>query len=127
MAFESWFGGEACERRSDHDDCESACRFIEAIVAAALGISVAEIRAKSRGRAAAAFARQTAMYLAHVNLGLDLSRVGTHFGRDRTTVAHACARVEDSRDNPKFERVVACLEAALERWRRGFLGTGGAR
>ena len=125
MAFESWSAGEACGRRSDHDDCESACRFIEAIVSAALGISVAEIRAKSRGRAAAAFARQTAMYLAHVHFGLDLSQVGAHFGRDRTTVAHACARVEDSRDDPKFERVLACLEAALERWHRGFLAIGG--
>jgi hypothetical protein len=93
-----------------------ACRFIEALVAAALGIGLAELRAKSRGRAAAAFARQTAMYLAHVHLGLSLSQVGRNFGRDRTTVAHACACVEDSRDDPKFDRVVGCLEAALDRW-----------
>ena len=91
------------------------------------GISVIDLRAKSRGRAAAAFARQTAMHLAHGEfLGLDLSRVGSHFGRDRTTVAHACARVEDSRDNPKVERTLQCLEAALDRWQRSFLGLGDA-
>jgi chromosomal replication initiation ATPase DnaA len=64
------------------------------------------------------------MYLAHVHFGLSLSQVGSNFGRDRTTVSHACARVEDSRDDPKFERVLACLEAALDRWHQGFLAFG---
>ncbi len=99
---------------------ESACRFIEALVSGALGISVAELRCEKRGRAAAAFARQTAMYLAHVHLGLSLSQVGLSFGRDRTTVAHACACVEDCRDDPKFERVLSCLETALDRWHQCF-------
>ena len=108
------------------EECEGACRFIETLVSAALGISVAELRADKRGRAAAAFARQTAMYLAHVHLGLSLSQVGRNFGRDRTTVAHACACVEDTRDDPKFERVLLCLEAALDLWHGGFLALGGA-
>ena len=77
------------------------------------------------GAAAAAFARQTAMYLAHVHFGLTLSQVGRNFGRDRTTVAHACARIEDSRDDPKVESVLACLEAALDRWHQSFLALGG--
>jgi chromosomal replication initiation ATPase DnaA len=86
---------------------------------------MAEIRAEQRGRAAAAFARQTAMYLAHVHFGLTLSQVGRNFGRDRTTVAHACACIEDRREDPKVESVLACLEAALDRWHRGFLALGG--
>jgi chromosomal replication initiation ATPase DnaA len=101
-------------------DGESACCFVEALVAAASGIGLAELRAASRGRATAALARQTAMYLAHVHLGLSLSEVGRNFGRDRTTVAHACACVEDRRDDPRFERVLACLEAALDCWGRHF-------
>jgi len=100
-------------------ECESACRFVEALVATALGIGVSAIRAGGRGSAAEAAARQMAMYLAHVELGLSLSRVGASFGRDRTTVAHACARMEDRRDDPRFERMIACLEAALHHWRRG--------
>jgi len=95
-------------------------------VSTALGIGLPELRAHQRGRAAAAFARQTAMYLAHVHFGLTLSQVGRNFGRDRTTVAHACARIEDSRDDPKVETVLACLEAALDRWHRSFLALGGA-
>lgn len=111
-------------RRVDQDNSDSVCRFIETLVGAALGIGRAELRARSRGRAAVAFARQTAMYLAHVHLGLSLSEVGRTFGRDRTTVAHACARVEDCRDDPKFDHIVAYMETALDGWRQSFAATG---
>jgi hypothetical protein len=121
MAIHGCGGYEQC---FDRDGCESACRFIETSVAAALGIGLVELRARSRGRAAAAFARQTAMYLAHVHFGLSLSEVGRTFGRDRTTVSHACARVEDCRDDPTFDRVLACLELALDGWLRNFLAVG---
>lgn len=113
---------EAVSVDARQDGCASVCHFIEALVAGALGIGLAELRAEKRGRAAAAFARQTAMYLAHVHFGLSLSDVGRNFGRDRTTVAHACARVEDSRDDPKIESVLACLEASLDRWLQSYLG-----
>ncbi len=122
-----WSGKRAASSdRIGGGDCESACRFIEGLVSGALGISLAELRAAKRGRAAAAFARQTAMYLAHVHLGLSLSAVGRTFGRDRTTVAHACACVEDSRDDPRFDRVLSCLETALDRWHGEFLALGAA-
>jgi chromosomal replication initiation ATPase DnaA len=81
-------------------------------------VPLAEMRAARRGRAAAALARQTAMYLAHVNLGLNLSEVGAAFSRDRTTVAHACARLEDGRDDARLARILDCLEAAIDSWRR---------
>ena len=105
---------------ADKLDGESACRFAEALVSAALSISLSELRGRRRGSASTAFARQTAMYLAHVHAGLSLSQVGKNFSRDRTTVAHACARVEDSRDEANFERVLTCLEAAFERWHQDF-------
>ena len=111
----------AAPRRFRRDHSESVCRFVESLVATALGIGLSELRAGSRGRAAAALARQTAMYLAHVHFGISLSQVGRTFGRDRTTVAHACARVEDRRDDPAFERTLSCLELALDTWRAGFL------
>jgi chromosomal replication initiation ATPase DnaA len=104
-----------------------ACRLVEALVAAALGTAIGELRCEGRGRAAAVEARQVAMYLAHVDLGIDLTRIAEHFGRDRTTVAHACARIEDRRDDPGFERVLACLESALQRWRRHMPAGGDGR
>jgi chromosomal replication initiation ATPase DnaA len=112
-------GSRTCDEES------SLCRSIEAVVSTALRIERAELRAEERGRAPAAFARQTAMYLAHVHFGLTLSQVGRNFGRDRTTVAHACARIEDSRDDPTVDSVLSCLEFALERWRQSFLAVGG--
>ncbi len=36
--------------------------------------------------------------------------IGRGFGRDRTTVMHACHLVEDLRDDEDFDRVVAVTE-----------------
>ncbi len=57
-----------------------------------------------------AAARQLAMYLMHVCLGRSLGEVGRFFGRDRSTVAHACALVEDLREGPEFDMMVSGLE-----------------
>jgi chromosomal replication initiation ATPase DnaA len=67
----------------------------------------------TRGRPRVAFARQVAMYLAHVGCGLSMTEVGQIFARDRTTVAHACGLVEDLRDDPSFDRSLELLEGVL--------------
>lgn len=54
--------------------------------------------------------RQIAMYVCHVELGIPMSDIGPCFGRDRTTVGHACQVVEDRRDEPAFDEFVAALE-----------------
>ncbi|MEO8651382.1 MAG: helix-turn-helix domain-containing protein [Hyphomicrobiaceae bacterium] len=69
----------------------------------------------TRGRSRVAFARQVAMYLAHIAFGLTLTTVGRAFGRDRTTVSHACALVEDARDDPEIDRTLELLEAIVKR------------
>ena len=97
---------------------DSACRFVEALVTLVFQVDIAELRRRSRGRAPVALARQTAMYLAHVHLGWSLERAGQAFGRDRTTVVHACRRIEDRRDKPGFERALIQLETALQCWKR---------
>lgn len=58
-------------------------------------------------------ARHIAMYLCHVMLSRNLREVGLAFGRDRTTVSHACALIEDLRDDPAFDRELCRLEAIL--------------
>lgn len=88
-------------------------RLAEAAICAALRLSPAGLRQGSRGISRVAFGRQIAMYLAHVGFGLNLSQVGLAFGRDRTTVRHACALVEDRRSEPAFELALAALESAL--------------
>ena len=58
-------------------------------------------------------ARQFAVYLHHVALGESLSACGRLFARDRATVRHACARIEDMRDDPLFDYATIRLETAL--------------
>ena len=50
---------------------------------------------------------------AHVAFELPLSRVALAFGRDRSTAAHACHRIEDRRDDRAFDDYMDALEAAL--------------
>ena len=54
-----------------------------------------------------------AMYLAHVAFRLSFTQVGRLFGRDRTTVAHACGVIEDLRDDQIIDRALTVLTAAL--------------
>ncbi len=88
------------------------CREIVAHVAPEFGVRPADVESVARGSQQAAFARQVAMYLAHVGFGLGFATVGACFRRDRTTVAHACRIVEDRRDDIWFDCRMAALELA---------------
>jgi chromosomal replication initiation ATPase DnaA len=90
-----------------------AKRAIGPVVAAAFAIEIGELWAPTRRSPRVAFARQVAMYLAHVVCGLSLTRVGVMFARDRTTVAHACGVVEDRRDDPELDGWIEHLEHAV--------------
>lgn len=83
------------------------------IIAQAFNIPVGELRAATRRKARVALARQIAMYLVHVAFGLNLSEVGLHFGRDRTTAAHACRQMEDRRYDQDFDMLLDRLERAV--------------
>jgi chromosomal replication initiation ATPase DnaA len=82
-------------------------------VAVARGVPTRQLLMPNRGEADVALARQLAMYLMHVVLGRIYLDVGRFFGRDRTTVSHACAVIEDLRDDPQFDSEVARLERRL--------------
>lgn len=107
---------QAASRLREIDEIDARCRCLEAIVAHAFRTSLAQLRADTRCVAQVAFARQVAMYVAHVWLALPLTEVGRRFDRDRTTVAHACRVVEDRRDDPRIDRVVSAIEAATDLW-----------
>ncbi len=81
------------------------------VVGFAFDVSQSDLDSPTRREAPIAFARQVAMYLAHVGFGLSLTEVGALFGRDRTTVAHACERIEDGRDDARLDRCLDVLEA----------------
>ncbi len=86
---------------------------LEHSVASAFGVSREDLLAPTRRQAPIAFARQVAMYLAHVGYSLTFTQVGAMFSRDRTTVAHACSLVEDMRDDDALDLTLSALEKAI--------------
>lgn len=116
--------------KSAHDDCVLAARHtfelaqltevdaatrmaIETAVTLVFGIDRRALAGSGRGKQPVAHARQVAMYLAHVCCGKTLTEVGRIFDRDRTTVAHACIRTEQRRDEPQFDRALDLLGWAI--------------
>jgi len=105
------------------DSVSAAGDRIGAAVAAAFMVPVQEIRASRRRTASIALARQSAMYLAHVALGLNFTDAGRAFGRAPTTAARACRVIEDRREEARLDNALADLEHVL---RRDLRHTGGA-
>ena len=87
---------------------------IDQAIAHAFAIPSQELWSPRRGRSHVAFARQVAMYLAHVACRLTFTQVVLMFARDRTTVAHACGVVEDRRDDASFDRSLELLEHVVQ-------------
>lgn len=87
-------------------------------VCAAVGVLVGEMYGMAAGgwptgmarRRPACHVRQIAMYVCHVVLQLSLTDIGAAFGRDRTTVGHACRITEDRRDERGYDEFVAAVE-----------------
>jgi len=101
--------------------CAARAQLGEALVwsaAAAFAVRAGEIRARTRRCAEAAFARQAAMYLAHIGFGLSYREAGRLFGRGRTTAAHACQVMEDRRDDPFVDAMLGALEDACYQLRK---------
>ena len=87
-----------------------ACDCVIDLAAAFYNLPSRELRRPVRGTDEIARVRQIAMYVAHVVLGLTMTDIGRGFGRDRTTVMHACHLVEDLRDDRDFDQIIARTE-----------------
>ena len=107
------FGEGASVLRFDARFKDAIGQCVLELVAMARGIQPELLRHRTRGNARVAVARQLAMYLMHVALGRHYADVGRFFDRDRTTVAHACAVIEEMREAPGFDAEVELLEATL--------------
>lgn len=83
------------------------------LVAAERGVRLKTLFQPDRGQAEIALARQLAMYLMHVEYGRLYADVGRFFRRDRTTVSHACAHIEDLRDDVEFDAMLERLRLML--------------
>lgn len=83
---------------------------VVAHVASDFSLDARDLMSPTRGAPRTALARQVAMYLAHTAFGLNFRTIGRAFGRDRTTVAHACRMIEDGRDDDWFDSRLSALE-----------------
>ena len=92
----------------------AAARLAADVASYALSVPADDILDLRRGAAAVAFARQVAVYLCHVGFELSLQRIAAAFGRDRSTIAHACHVIEDRREDPQFDLWIGGLEAMLQ-------------
>jgi chromosomal replication initiation ATPase DnaA len=106
-------GAPRRSRRRDVDADRRIADFVIQLVSLRTQVSAEEIASLTRCDAEAARARQLAMYLANTVCAWPFARVGAAFGRDRTTASHASRRIEDLREDPRFDATVLHLEAAL--------------
>ena len=90
--------------------CRVTWRLVAELFAAACERDLPEGAARRRPRC---HMRQIAMYLSHVVLQVPYQTIATAFGRDRTTVMHACSVVEDRRDDAGYDRFVEQCERCV--------------
>lgn len=77
-------------------------------------ISAAEMRGPTRGRPRAAHARQVAVVLARNVFGMSYRQLAEEFGRDRSTICHACNVIARMREeNDEFDSTLRWLESLL--------------
>jgi hypothetical protein len=86
------------------------CEAMIDIAAALFNVSGKDLRKPGRSSLGVSRVRQVAMYVCHVVLRLNMGDIGKAFGRDRTTVVHACHLIEDLRDDRDFERIITTTE-----------------
>jgi chromosomal replication initiation ATPase DnaA len=82
------------------------------VVGKALEVPVEVLLDRSRP-SDVAHARQIAIYLVHTCLHRTILDAAKIFGRDRTTGSYACARVEERREDPAFDRAIDRLEQMI--------------
>lgn len=88
----------------------TVCRMVGQITAEMLALLSDRITVRRDRRRMACHVRQIAMYVCHVALQIPFADIGPAFGRDRTTVGHACHVVEDRRDDAAFDEFVTAIE-----------------
>ncbi|URK88225.1 transposase [Rhizobium sp. RCAM05350] len=99
------------------------CRVVRQVTAEMVMLVGERVPLRRDRRRTSCHVRQISMYVCHVVLQISLTDIGYSFGRDRTTVSHACNVVEDRRDDPAFDDFVASLERVVT----SVFGTPGGR
>jgi hypothetical protein len=88
----------------------SICRIVRQMVSELLLLLGGRVMVRRDRRRLACHVRQISMYVCHVALRMPQQDIGVAFGRDRTTVSHACHVVEDRRDDRVYDEFVSAVE-----------------
>ena len=91
----------------------SACNAVRMVVGEMLSLTAPKTGFERDRRFAVSHVQQVAMYVCHVALQLTMTDIAQGFGRDRTTVGYACAKVEDRRDDRAFDDLVGAVERVV--------------
>ena len=94
-------------------DAIAVCDAIIDLTAIFFNVSSKDLRSSGRAPKPVSRVRQIGMYVGHVTLGLKMTEVGAGFGRDKSTVVHACHTIEDMRDDEDFDLIVARVESLV--------------
>lgn len=92
------------------EDAVELCGDLIDLMSVLFSVSGRQLRSPKRHDRAVARVRQIGMYIAHVTLGLRMIDVAAGFGRDKSTVVHACHVIEDMRDDTDFDQIIAKAE-----------------
>jgi chromosomal replication initiation ATPase DnaA len=101
--------------RHQHPDDSHFARLTISTVGLEFGFPDLRLEAASRAgmKKPEVFARQIAAYLCQTVFDMSLPRVAELFARDRSTIVHALNVVEETRDDPVFNRKLTKAEDFL--------------
>jgi len=102
-----------CAAMASTADAVAICDAIIDLTAIFFNVSSKDLRSSGRTPNPVSRVRQIGMYVGHVTLGLKMTEVGAGFGRDKSTVVHACHTIEDMRDDEDFDLIVARVESLV--------------
>ncbi len=83
------------------------------VTAMRLGTPMESLTRKGRLSRSAVRVRRVSLYLGYVALGWSLERVGHAFGLNRQTIATACSRIEEARDEPHLDALLDELTGTI--------------
>lgn len=92
----------------------SVCTVVRMIAGEMVFLTGGRVPDSRSRRFAMSHIQQIAMYVCHVVLQMTMTEIALAFGKDRTTVGHACARVEDRRDDGGYDLLVGAVERVVD-------------
>ena len=90
------------------------CKIVSHIVSEFVMLTGERVQMRRDRRRVICHIRQIAMYICHVTLSIPLNDIASAYGKDRSTVGHACGVVEDRRDNAAYDEFVTTIERLIK-------------